>query len=181
VFEFRFEERWYARGESPPFLAEQRVGRLGQVFDAATKMLRAGWPMWFTITGVGFEVPGVAPDDEQAVVERLAGIGIDLPFEMFPSRTPDELGRALDGLLTRVCYERDLAWIHSPDYESERAELLRERPYILRSMLRLMHKVEQQGLEEEYPVEDDFDWGVVNGKSSALRWVFGDDWDLLDA
>lgn len=27
---------------------------------------------------------------------------------------------------------------------------------------------------------DDFEWGMVNGKLSALRWVMGDDWDMLD-
>lgn len=26
----------------------------------------------------------------------------------------------------------------------------------------------------------DFDWRMINGKLSALRWVLGDDWDMLD-
>lgn len=27
---------------------------------------------------------------------------------------------------------------------------------------------------------DDFEWGMINGKLSALRWITGDDWDMLD-
>lgn len=27
---------------------------------------------------------------------------------------------------------------------------------------------------------NDFDWGMLNGKFSALRWVLGDKWDMLD-
>jgi len=39
-------------------------------------------------------------------------------------------------------------------------------------------------VEERYGKDnlifDDFEWGMINGKLSALRWVTGDEWDNLD-
>lgn len=38
--------------------------------------------------------------------------------------------------------------------------------------------------EEIYPDElgpwSSFEWGMMNGKLSALRWILGEDWDMLD-
>jgi hypothetical protein len=40
-------------------------------------------------------------------------------------------------------------------------------------------------MEAEYGKDNlgpytDFEWGMINGKLSALRWVLGDEWDMLD-
>jgi hypothetical protein len=35
------------------------------------------------------------------------------------------------------------------------------------------------GLDELGPWTD-FEWGMLNGKLSAIRWVLGDEWDMLD-
>jgi len=42
-----------------------------------------------------------------------------------------------------------------------------------------------KGAEEELGPDDigpwsDFEWGMLNGKLSALRWITGEEWDMLD-
>ena len=40
-----------------------------------------------------------------------------------------------------------------------------------------------QRVEEKYDDTgpwSDFEWGMLNGKLSALRWVLGEEWDMLD-
>jgi len=38
---------------------------------------------------------------------------------------------------------------------------------------------EESGIENLGPWSD-FDWGMLNGKLSAVRWVLGEGWDFLD-
>jgi predicted nucleic acid-binding protein len=56
-------------------------------------------------------------------------------------------------------------------------------PEIKKGMLAAMKRIEakyggKKALRNYY--KDDFGWGMLNGKLSALRWVLGSDWDFLD-
>jgi len=46
------------------------------------------------------------------------------------------------------------------------------------SEVRAAQKVEDR-YEDTGPWSD-FEWGMINGKLSALRWMLGDEWDMLD-
>lgn len=49
---------------------------------------------------------------------------------------------------------------------------------ILQGAIESAKKVEKK--YEDVGPWSDFEWGMLNGKLSALRWVLGDDWDMLD-
>jgi len=85
-------------------------------------------------------------------------------------RNYDEISEAVDELFDRIWYVRSL--IHE-----EKADDVEE-------LLRIAGPGRAR-VEEKYGVENlgpysDFDWGMLHGKLSALRWVLGDEWDFLD-
>lgn len=50
--------------------------------------------------------------------------------------------------------------------------------HILEGAIKSAQKVESK--YEDIGPWSDFEWGMINGKLSALRWVLGDEWDMLD-
>jgi hypothetical protein len=51
---------------------------------------------------------------------------------------------------------------------------------IVDGMRKAYQEVEAKYGRESLTVHDDFEWGMVNGTLSTLRWVLGDDWENLD-
>jgi hypothetical protein len=102
-----------------------------------------------------------------------------------------EIVDAIDEFVTKVWYNRHQVWrekIEEGNIEIVEKETFpikdhKTRPIqrdIWEGALRAAAKVEERfGLENLGPW-DDFEWGMINGKLSALRWVLGDDWDMLD-
>jgi len=79
----------------------------------------------------------------------------------------------------RIWYDRKLVLIANIEEGKERPNASE----IQRTMRAAMKRVEQEyggkrALRNYY--KNDFEWGMMNGKLSALRWVLGDDWDMLD-
>jgi hypothetical protein len=46
--------------------------------------------------------------------------------------------------------------------------------------LKAARRVEKKRGKKNLGPWSDLEWGMINGKLSALRWVLGDDWDMLD-
>jgi hypothetical protein len=51
---------------------------------------------------------------------------------------------------------------------------------ILKDAIRAARNVERRYGKKNLGPWDDFEWGMINGKLSALRWALGDEWDMLD-
>jgi hypothetical protein len=53
-------------------------------------------------------------------------------------------------------------------------------PEIWKKALEAAKRLEEKYGQAQLGPYNDFEWGMLNGKLSALRWVLGDDWDFLD-
>ena len=95
-----------------------------------------------------------------------------------PIRSVKAILKAEEEFHDRIWYDRNL-------FLQERVKEGKEviNPDIKKGALKAMKSVEgkyggKKALREYY--KDDFEWGMMNGKLSALRWVLGDEWDMLD-
>ena len=53
--------------------------------------------------------------------------------------------------------------------------------HIWAGALKRAEKIKQELGEDNCGPWTDYEWGMMNGKLSALRWVLGQDWDQLHA
>lgn len=107
--------------------------------------------------------------------DELAEIIEDTYFEEEPRRL-DEILAAEQELFDRIWYDRSMLHEQKLIDAGDEAELKR---------LRQIAGPGRARVEETYGVDklgpyDKFDWGMLNGKLSALRWVLGSEWDFLD-
>jgi PIN domain len=92
-------------------------------------------------------------------------------------RRLDEIQAAEQEFSGRIWYQRSLAheWKFEECGDHSRLENLRR----IAGPGRRRVEETYQGPENLGPY-DDFEWGMLNGKLSALRWVLGSEWDFLD-
>ena len=96
-------------------------------------------------------------------------------FEEEPRRL-DEILAAEQEMFDRVWYDRSM--LHEQQLEDagdhDKVERLRQVAGPGRARVEATY-----GIDNLSPY-DKFEWGMINGKLSALRWVLGSEWDFLD-
>lgn len=121
---------------------------------------------------------------------RLANLMIEQQWVEEPRRLT-EIIEAVDELVTKVWYNRHQVRrekIESGHIQIVEKETLPVRDHARRPIqrdiweraLKAAARVERRFGPENLGPWDDFEWGMINGKLSALRWVLGEDWDMLD-
>jgi hypothetical protein len=102
-----------------------------------------------------------------------------------------EIMEAMDLLFHQVWYNRHQ--VLRQKIERGRVRIVEKETFPVKDHLRrpiqrdvwAMAQKTAKRVEKQYGLEklgpwDDFEWGMINGKLSALRWVLGDEWDMLD-
>lgn len=122
------------------------------------------------------------------------GLVSDLMIEQEWEQEPRQLSeilKAMDLLFHQVWYNRHMYSRHR--VETGKTRLVEKETFPVKDhdkrpiqqdvwerALKAAARVEKKyGLENLGPC-DDFEWGMINGKLSALRWALGDEWDMLD-
>lgn len=94
---------------------------------------------------------------------------------LFEERTEEEITAMLDELTDKIWYNRHQELREQVESGEEEVD-----PGIWKQALEKAKEVEDKYGVDNLGPYDDFDWGMLNGKLSALRWLIGFDWDMLD-
>jgi hypothetical protein len=155
------------------------LARCGELKGVAEKLIRDGWSVEWTITGLAFKPPFRHPYDSSpaAVRKLLDGLGIQEPFRSDSSRSVleimtnkveyqdrDEYAEAQKGI--RFIFEDEcLSWD--------------DREYLTDAM-RIIVELEDFYSQQQLVTNNDLQRGIVKGRLQALEWLFGKEWPALD-
>ena len=90
-------------------------------------------------------------------------------------RGMDEISEMVNELCDKIWFDRHLVLREKVEKGIESVNL-----EIWKGALASAEKIVKKYGEEKLSPYSKFDWGMLNGKLSALRWVMGEDWDMLD-
>jgi hypothetical protein len=128
--------------------------------------------------------------DSHLLTDAMKAIGYDMP-----PRSLDELLHAMARLETQVWHNRhmNLQWAvdlgkHKVVSRKEWAANHHRKGYgqthtveeIWKGAQKARRRAERELGNGNHGPYSHFEWGMINGKLSAIRWALGDEWDMLD-
>lgn len=90
-------------------------------------------------------------------------------------RKMDEIYEMIDEFFDKIWFDRHLGLRYRVEHKGEKIN-----PEIWEGALKSAQKVIDKYGDENLGPYTDFEWGMLNGKLSALRWIVGEEWDMLD-
>lgn len=99
---------------------------------------------------------------------------IDYEYKISP-RSMEEIADVAEEFVEKIWFDRHLSLRYKVEQGTETVD-----PQMWAGALASAEKVIQKYGEESLGPYSDFEWGMLNGKLSALRWVLGEEWDMLD-
>lgn len=90
-------------------------------------------------------------------------------------RKMDEIYEVIDEFFDKIWFDRHLGLRYRVEHKGEKIN-----QEIWEGALKSAQKVIDKYGDENLGPYTDFEWGMLNGKLSALRWVVGEEWDMLD-
>jgi hypothetical protein len=113
----------------------------------------------------------------------------------FEPRRASEISDAIDELTDRIWYDRHM--VRRYKVQTGKTKIIAKKDYgpdhyrdsandklvvddIWKGSLKSAKRVEKKYGKANLGPYSKFDWGMMNGKLSALRWVLGEEWDMLD-
>lgn len=91
-------------------------------------------------------------------------------------RSIDEISKAENEFYERVWLDRHLMLMNNCYGKKDTID-----DKILEEAQKSADKLINKYGEDDVGPYSDFEWGMINGKLSALRWVLGCEWDMLDS
>jgi len=144
---------------------DQRLARI----ETTMERLLLGLDEYKAVSGL---VPAPQRQDAQ---DSEPDEGDDWDEYIDEPRTMDEIADMANEFCEKIWFDRHLTLRYKVENGLETVN-----PEIWAGALKSAQRVIQQYGEENLGPYSDFEWGMLNGKLSALRWVMGEEWDMLD-
>lgn len=130
-----------------------------------------------TLDQVAISLAGYKVISEPVALKPQSDIAddtLDDEYEIAP-RSMEEVADVAEEFVEKIWFDRHLSLRYRVEQGIETVT-----PQIWAGALKSAERVIRKYGEENLGPYSDFEWGMLNGKLSALRWVLGEEWDMLD-